>query len=408
MFYLVIQSFWGKMKANTNFSTIVTHTGGTDKKQLDEKNTVAFCGVSQDVGSDSFVKSNSEKKKTVFEVALAGVAAFSVAAIGITRHKLGKILSSVGAEIPKTTFSRLNKLSDITTKDGMTGLLNKNSLVTALKKEVTNAANNSQDYGVGMLDMDNFKGINEIFSHDTGDTFLKRIAANIDEVASKYSARGFRYGGEEFAVLMPGKDSNTAQKIIKEIAEAIKNDDEIQKMLPKFVENASEQSAYIGPSLKQIDRIFSSVRSGFKGTTPEVVSGEVVSLIENHIRRFKPAESDALNSIVKILKTATPGDLKSLLKADAVYSDGVVLGPELNKIYTQYSSINNDLKKWLSHIKQHNNFTMSGGVVGIKDVPDQKDGQMFLKYADAALKAAKENGKNIIQKANSDIISNLG
>ena len=58
-------------------------------------------------------------------------------------------------------------------------------------------------YTVAMVDVDHFKKFNDTFGHDAGDQVLRMVASKLAEVSG--GGKGFRYGGEEFAVLFPGK-----------------------------------------------------------------------------------------------------------------------------------------------------------------------------------------------------------
>ena len=59
-------------------------------------------------------------------------------------------------------------------------------------------------YTVAMVDIDHFKGFNDEHGHDVGDQLLRMVGARLGEIGG--GGRAFRYGGEEFAVLFPGKD----------------------------------------------------------------------------------------------------------------------------------------------------------------------------------------------------------
>jgi diguanylate cyclase (GGDEF)-like protein len=58
-------------------------------------------------------------------------------------------------------------------------------------------------YTVAMVDVDHFKHFNDTFGHDVGDQVLRMVASRLGEVSG--GGKGYRYGGEEFAVLFPGK-----------------------------------------------------------------------------------------------------------------------------------------------------------------------------------------------------------
>jgi diguanylate cyclase (GGDEF)-like protein len=81
-------------------------------------------------------------------------------------------------------------------KDGLTGLPARRALNEALQRL-------SGRYSVAMVDVDHFKKLNDRFGHDVGDQVLKMVAARLAKAPG--GGRAFRYGGEEFALLFPGR-----------------------------------------------------------------------------------------------------------------------------------------------------------------------------------------------------------
>ena len=81
-------------------------------------------------------------------------------------------------------------------QDGLTGLPARRALNEALQRL-------GGKYTVAMVDVDHFKKLNDRFGHDVGDQVLKMVAAKLAKAPG--GGRAFRYGGEEFAVLFPGR-----------------------------------------------------------------------------------------------------------------------------------------------------------------------------------------------------------
>src|SRR5437763_927182 len=87
-------------------------------------------------------------------------------------------------------------------------ILGQVALVAALQRGAPRALNEAllrlgSQYTIGMVDVDHFKRINDSHGHDVGDQVLKMVAAKLAQVGG--GGRAYRYGGEEFAVLFPGK-----------------------------------------------------------------------------------------------------------------------------------------------------------------------------------------------------------
>ncbi len=74
-------------------------------------------------------------------------------------------------------------------------------------------------YTVAMLDVDHFKKFNDSYGHDVGDEVLKMVAAKIATV--KGGGKAYRYGGEEFTVLFPGKEKEACRAHLERLREMI-------------------------------------------------------------------------------------------------------------------------------------------------------------------------------------------
>ena len=91
--------------------------------------------------------------------------------------------------------------------DELTGLHGRRSLNETLSTLTKN-------YAIAMLDIDHFKKFNDRYGHKTGDQVLKMVAAKLSEVSG--GAKSFRFGGEEFTTIFPGKTSKEAKPYMEE------------------------------------------------------------------------------------------------------------------------------------------------------------------------------------------------
>jgi diguanylate cyclase (GGDEF)-like protein/PAS domain S-box-containing protein len=104
-----------------------------------------------------------------------------------------------------------DKLQEQAIRDPLTGLNNRRILEEALAREVSNSRRNIKGFCIAMIDVDNFKGINDRFGHRAGDLVL----VSLGKILANNTRRGditCRYGGEEFSVLMPGASLEGARK----------------------------------------------------------------------------------------------------------------------------------------------------------------------------------------------------
>jgi len=77
------------------------------------------------------------------------------------------------------------------------------------------------DYAVAMLDIDFFKKFNDTYGHDVGDQVLKMVASHIASV--KGGGRPFRYGGEEFTVVFPGRTVDEVSDHLERVRESVED-----------------------------------------------------------------------------------------------------------------------------------------------------------------------------------------
>jgi diguanylate cyclase (GGDEF)-like protein len=96
--------------------------------------------------------------------------------------------------------------------DELTGLPGRRSLNETLM-------NLGRQYAVAMIDVDHFKRFNDRFGHDTGDDVLRLIAARLARISG--GAKVFRYGGEEFAAVFPGKTADGARSHLEAYRRAL-------------------------------------------------------------------------------------------------------------------------------------------------------------------------------------------
>jgi diguanylate cyclase (GGDEF)-like protein len=111
-------------------------------------------------------------------------------------------------------------LREQATHDGLTGLLNRTSILDKLDEELSRASRDASPVSVLMVDLDRFKSINDTRGHLAGDAVLREAARRLKSAARRYDSVG-RYGGEEFLVVLPGCDLDDAVLQAERMREAI-------------------------------------------------------------------------------------------------------------------------------------------------------------------------------------------
>ncbi|UTI64756.1 diguanylate cyclase [Paraconexibacter antarcticus] len=104
--------------------------------------------------------------------------------------------------------------------DELTGLANRRRFQQVLSGEVERSRRFGQPVGLVMLDIDNFKKVNDTYGHPAGDLVLREVARVVRE-ASREIDEPARYGGEEMAVILPGTDVEGAFQLAERIREDI-------------------------------------------------------------------------------------------------------------------------------------------------------------------------------------------
>jgi diguanylate cyclase (GGDEF)-like protein len=97
--------------------------------------------------------------------------------------------------------------------DGLTGLANRRSFDEAIDREWRRARRDGLPLSVVMLDVDKFKSFNDHYGHLGGDDCLRRVAGELRRALLRPGDMAFRYGGEEFAMLLPNTSRAGAQAI---------------------------------------------------------------------------------------------------------------------------------------------------------------------------------------------------
>lgn len=113
---------------------------------------------------------------------------------------------------------RLERYSYI---DGLTLINNRRMLDLGIAKEWNRALRTSSSISFIMIDIDFFKNYNDHYGHLQGDECLKKIANAVNGVANRSSDLVARFGGEEFAILVPGASHNQAKKLAERCRKSI-------------------------------------------------------------------------------------------------------------------------------------------------------------------------------------------
>ena len=106
-------------------------------------------------------------------------------------------------------------------RDGLTGVFNHRHFQESLQKEIGRAERLSRPLTILMLDIDDFKSINDRWGHPVGDAILQRVVAEIKTGVRGDTDLVARYGGEEFAVILPETPTSVALDVAERVRQRI-------------------------------------------------------------------------------------------------------------------------------------------------------------------------------------------
>lgn len=133
--------------------------------------------------------------------------------------KIGRCIFKflVGSNIENAYHEEIYRL---TTIDGLTQVFNKRYFVETLEREIGRAHRYRRDLSLIMFDIDHFKQINDNFGHLAGDHVLRQLAASIKTRIRREDILS-RYGGEEFAIVLPEIDRENAATFAEKVRQLV-------------------------------------------------------------------------------------------------------------------------------------------------------------------------------------------
>lgn len=106
--------------------------------------------------------------------------------------------------------------------DELTNIYNRRYIIESLKKEKAFADRTGEKFSLALIDIDNFKEVNDKYGHEVGDKVLEMVAYEIQNSVREADIVG-RWGGDEFIVILRNTDIEKAKKVAERIKEQVKN-----------------------------------------------------------------------------------------------------------------------------------------------------------------------------------------
>jgi diguanylate cyclase (GGDEF)-like protein len=110
---------------------------------------------------------------------------------------------------------------DYITKDDLTGAYNRREVYHVLHREMERSARQRKSFSIILFDVDHFKNINDTYGHIAGDNVLKEISRSVNKLIRQVDYLG-RWGGEEFLIVLPDTDIQSAERLAERLCDAIR------------------------------------------------------------------------------------------------------------------------------------------------------------------------------------------
>lgn len=137
-----------------------------------------------------------------------------------------KLLVTIGSEIGvaienawlyEKSYAHSKKMEELSMTDSLTSLFNRRHFYRRLKEEMKRAKRQKHPVSLLVVDLDNLKEYNDKHGHLKGDEALRGVAAAVTASIRQDVDTGFRYGGDEFAVILPYSDQSEAAEVAERI-----------------------------------------------------------------------------------------------------------------------------------------------------------------------------------------------
>ena len=207
-------------------------------------------------------------------------------------------MEAVTEKLLRQTEHLLTEAVERADRDPLTGLLNHRAFHKQFEREASAAQITSSSVAIAMMDLDNFKFFNDAYGHTVGDDVLKQVTTALLATCRPEDTLG-RFGGDEFALLMPGLDAEAAVKQADRLVAALNGvgycPPGYQSIIPLTISIGIAVYPDDGPgrleALATADTRLVRVKNGGLGM------GELTEHLRNHLS-CAPADFAMLNALV--------------------------------------------------------------------------------------------------------------
>jgi len=170
----------------------------------------------------------SDETKDILVVIVSGSDSIEDEAKGLAlgaadfiRKPFSTVLVSLRIKRLLQLAAQINIIKNFSLTDGLTGINNRRGFNHAAKSAWCYCRREEESFSLLILDIDNFKRFNDKYGHLNGDICLKTIASTVQETLERENGSVYRWGGEEFAVLLPATPLEDALRTAERIRETV-------------------------------------------------------------------------------------------------------------------------------------------------------------------------------------------
>jgi len=139
--------------------------------------------------------------------------------VSLLRDRNGQVIGTLGISKDITEQKKLERdLRELSIKDSLTGLFNQRYFYERIEAEIERAKRQNHPLSLLLFDIDDFKSYNDKHGHLEGDGVLEKVGEIVSECTREHVDSGYRYGGDEFTVIL----SETTQEQAFSIAERLR------------------------------------------------------------------------------------------------------------------------------------------------------------------------------------------
>lgn len=180
----------------------------------------------------NFVSSVNEDVLQVFVLTMGSTVAFTLVSLYKLEHdeRAQYLLRRRQQLLVNELGSANERLDHLARTDALTGLANRRGFEETLRTTWDSAQGNGASLSLLMLDIDYFKRYNDRYGHPGGDQCLRRVASAISAALRFPNDIAGRYGGEEFAVILPRTDEAMAKGVAERVRQAVLQIDLLHEM----------------------------------------------------------------------------------------------------------------------------------------------------------------------------------